>query len=692
VAPLLLLALTLLFCLAVLPPTISLPPRLRRWTMPGPVGPATTLAIVLATAACLPAEPVQAETPDPQILQELERRLTQPPDCAPGCAAYERVSVRLDARALSIDATVHAAAPVAVALPGGGKDWRPEAVRMDGRIATVRRDDAGALYVALSPGVATLSLSGPISHLDRVELEFPIAPGQIEVEAEGWQVFGLDEGRLQGRTLQFARIETAGDARAAASLRPDPVKPYFRIARELVFGIEWRATTIVSRVAPSVGSLPFEVDLLPGESVLSGNVVVSDGRASGVMEPGESERRFESTIAVAPTFALTAPALTVAAAEWTLVPTNHWHIEASGIAPIKIEAEAARGPRFAPLPGETLTVTATRPEALPGPTVTVEYVNLTDEQGSRTRRTTLRFALLSSQGGTYAIAPPQAASIVDIRVDGRPEPIPRGEGALQIPVVPGSQSVEIVWEADAPVAWRTSTSPATFATPIRNIAVTMELSRDRWLLFVGGPAMGPAVLYWGVMLLVVFFAVALARVPGIPLTRLDAVLLGLGMTLCNLPSTVLVAAWLIALLARRRAADRLAQTSVTRFQLLQVALAMVSIAAVIALAASVPSGLLGEPDMHIVGNGSTADALRWFQDAAAETLPMAWVVSLPLYVYRLTMLAWSLWLAFALIRWVRWSWESYSAGGAWRKRLPRTLRTAPQPEVPEAPEAPVETP
>jgi len=32
----------------------------------------------------------------------------------------------------------------------------------------------------------------------------------------------------------------------------------------------------------------------------------------------------------------------------------------------------------------------------------------------------------------------------------------------------------------------------------------------------------------------------------------------------------------------------------------------------------------------------------------------AWVISVPLLVYRLAMLAWALWLALALLRWLRW--------------------------------------
>jgi membrane protein YdbS with pleckstrin-like domain len=42
-------------------------------------------------------------------------------------------------------------------------------------------------------------------------------------------------------------------------------------------------------------------------------------------------------------------------------------------------------------------------------------------------------------------------------------------------------------------------------------------------------------------------------------------------------------------------------------------------------------------------------------------------VSVPLLVYRLLMLAWALWLAYSLLKWLRWAWECYGDHGYWRK-------------------------
>ncbi|HXU03951.1 MAG TPA: hypothetical protein VN903_23475, partial [Polyangia bacterium] len=56
-------------------------------------------------------------------------------------------------------------------------------------------------------------------------------------------------------------------------------------------------------------------------------------------------------------------------------------------------------------------------------------------------------------------------------------------------------------------------------------------------------------------------------------------------------------------------------------------------------------------------------------------------ISVPLLVYRLAMLAWSLWLALAVIRWARWLWSCFSERGLWRPL------STPRPAAPPPPAA-----
>jgi hypothetical protein len=83
---------------------------------------------------------------------------------------------------------------------------------------------------------------------------------------------------------------------------------------------------------------------------------------------------------------------------------------------------------------------------------------------------------------------------------------------------------------------------------------------------------------------------------------------------------------------------------------------------------SIQQGLLGLPEMQVAGHGSSAYALHWYQDRAEASLPRPWVLSVPLLVYRAVMLAWALWLATALLRWLHWGWAQFTRGDLWRGR------------------------
>jgi hypothetical protein len=126
----------------------------------------------------------------------------------------------------------------------------------------------------------------------------------------------------------------------------------------------------------------------------------------------------------------------------------------------------------------------------------------------------------------------------------------------------------------------------------------------------------------------------------------------------------LVGGWLLALGARARLDPAVSKA---RFNWTQLGLALLTVAALGLLFDAVAEGLLGAPQMQIAGNGSHAGQLNWYQDRVAGPLPTVWIVSVPLLAYRLLMLAWALWLAFALLRWLRWGWECWSRDGVWRR-------------------------
>ena len=109
-----------------------------------------------------------------------------------------------------------------------------------------------------------------------------------------------------------------------------------------------------------------------------------------------------------------------------------------------------------------------------------------------------------------------------------------------------------------------------------------------------------------------------------------------------------------------------AQLSRWQFNGMQLLLAALTLVAFVSLLASIPLGLLGSPNMQIAGNGSSSGILYWYQDRSAALLPQGWILSLPIWVYRVVMLLWSLWLAFAVIKWLQWAWQKFSHNALWK--------------------------
>jgi hypothetical protein len=131
---------------------------------------------------------------------------------------------------------------------------------------------------------------------------------------------------------------------------------------------------------------------------------------------------------------------------------------------------------------------------------------------------------------------------------------------------------------------------------------------------------------------------------------------------------VLVAGWLLALGLRRRLA---AGTPRRRFNLVQITLVLLTLTAALGLIGAISQGLLGAPEMQIMGNGSGHGLLNWYQDRTAGPLPSLWVIAMPMWVYRMLMLAWALWLAWRLLDWLRWGWDGFSQPVLWRPRQPK---------------------
>lgn len=652
-------------------------------------GTAAAASCLLALSLAVPMSDLRAQDtaaartslPDRALLDALRQRLIEAPVCAPACAHVARAELVLGGDTLQVALDIHAGERVAVPLPVVDGSVTLDEVRVDGVVAenVVRRDDED--WLALSRGVHRVSLSYRVVESDHVALKFALAPAEVRLSLSGWQAVGIGDNRLLGDTVTLSRERTAASTPARGGAQQFP--PYVLVERSLAFDLEWRVLTTVRRLAPAEGGFSVRVPLLEGEQVMSSDLRVEGGQALVSFGADESEVSWDSTLSRREAVELVAPPLEQRAEVWSVVLSPTWHGEFSGV------PEARQRPQdqqwvheFHPLPDEKLRIALSRPEAVAGRSVAIDDVQITTAASKRALDTTLEISLRSTQGGEHTITLPAGAEVLSVEQSGTPINLRPRDGKLSLPVTPGSKRYKITVRQAQEIGFNAKTPAFDLGLPSANLQLNLNLPADRWVLFTYGPAVGPAVLYWGELVVMIVLAYFLSRLRRTPLKLWQWLLLGFGFSTASWFALLVVVAWLFALDWR----ERWQATSTTAFNLVQIALALFTLPAMLCLIGAVYAGLLGDPDMSVVGNWSSSRSLRWFADQSVAVLPQAGALTLPLWVHKLAMLAWALWLASALVSWLRWAFAAWSRGGYWRRDV-RVRVQLPDPPPPPPPAA-----
>lgn len=646
-------------------------PRLKKIWLPG-----TLMTFLLPLCLVLCAAPTSADegVPAAHVLKQLEQRLTEPPAEPANATSITRGYLQIAERKVLFRLKIHAAAHSAIPLPGHRDQWLPETVEVDGARAIARHDYSGQLLISLPRGVHEVILQG-IAVGD--DLRFPvITPAHnLEVDAPGWHVSGLIDGQTPGRSIHLTRVDKARK-KPDDVLLPDPIQPFVYVERTLNLGMEWHVHTRVVRAAPKTTAINLRIPTLTNALVVTSGIKQENGTVQVVMQPGQTVFEWDSLLQIKDEIVLHAVKEQSSWAEqWALHCSTIWHFEHEGITPIKQSVgEGIVNPTWKPWPGETLVIRLSRPEAVEGRTRTIENINLVSRPGRRVTDNELTLTIRASQGGDYLFQIDAGSRIQSLEVDGLEQMISEESGEVKVPLNPGVQTIALMWQEDRGIERLTKTPQVDFKEPVSNINLVIWLPENRWLLFAGGPTLGPAVLYWGVFAVSILLAIGLSRNRSVPLKVHHWLLLLIGLSTVNAIGGVPVVLWLI-LMAERKA--RAGGLSPIRFNFVQILMVLFSIAAIISLLATIPMSLLSDPHMQIVGNGSYSSYLSWYHDRSVATLPTAWVVTAPIWTYRLAMLFWSLWMVFALTSWIKWGWHCFSEGGRWKKRVKKQKATPP---------------
>ncbi len=626
--------------------------------------------VLLLGALAIPGNAFAQGTaaPDSALLAELKSRLTAEPKCAPNCAEITSARVTVDGDRLEVVLQVSALATLAVAMPHGSDRWQLDEVSVDARASlAVGRESDSSLWVPLTAGAHTVRLSGRLASAESVQLAFPQVPRTIDVSARGWTANGVNEGRLVSGSLELARIKEtrAGGAQLSAG---SEFPAFVQVVRQFNLDLDWTLDTRVSRIAPERAAISVEVPLVSGESVLTPGIEVRNGTALVGLSAGQLNLDWHSGLARAETLEITLPADALRSEDWSFSVNPQWNVSFSGF-PAVLPQSIDGGNwvfRFIPRPGEKLALAITRPKGVKGTTLAIDRVSREVTVGLRSSNTTLAFDFRSTQGGRHVLKLPLDARVTSVTFDGQSQPVRPEKGELPLSLTPGAHRFEVSWEDSKDIGLRMRPPVVDLGSPASNVTTRVGMPDSRWVLFASGPGVGPAVLYWGELVVFIGMAWLLSRWSRSPLRFTEWLLLGLGLSTQSWAVFALTAAWLLVMRWREgwQPSEGLARW---RFNTLQVLLALFTVFAISTLVFSgIRNGLLARPDMGIKSVGYYGESLRWFQDQVAGVVEAPSIWSVPMWVYRWVMLAWAIWMAFALVRWLRWAFDSWKTNGLWR--------------------------
>jgi hypothetical protein len=619
------------------------------------------LVSTLVGGATLHSPAAQAALPDQERLGELKEKLTRAADCLPECADISRLSVQVHGSTLRLGLDVDAAIDTALPLPGGARHWLPSEALIDGKAAFIQRDPEGGLWLLTPAGRHRVELNGDMTARDILQLPLPRKPRRVDVSADGWDVAGLSDESGAADTLQLSRRVKANNS-AEAPVLP----PFLRVERRLILDLVWRIETTVRRDSPPGVPALVQIPLLPGEAVTTSGVNVKDGKVLVNLGPQAESLSWSSNLTQRPELTLVAPKDSAWVETWVIATSSLWHVNANGIPPVAMDANEDADLAFRPWPGETLALKIERPQAIAGQTLTIDNSNLIVTPGTRATDYQLHLTVRSSRGVDHAVTLPEGASLQRVSINGQPRPIRASGSQVVVPLTPGRQIIDIVWRADQGMLSSYSTLRVGLNQESVNSRIKLNLPHDRWLLLASGPGIGPAILFWGKLLILLAIAIALGRFSGLPIRTRQWVLLALGLTQVSWWAGALVIAWFFAFSLRGKA---LAESCPRwLFNLRQLALIALTVALLSVLFSAVQGGLLGQPEMQVAGNNSSYNQLNWYLDRADAELQGAWVLTLPILVYRGLMLVWALWLAWSLLAWLKWGWNAFGNGALWRHK------------------------
>jgi hypothetical protein len=619
------------------------------------------IAAFLAFGSCGNAS-ADSQIPDQKMIETLRDRLLEPSTAYPTAAEIPTAALKIDGRRLQLDLEVHAALRTAVPVPGNLPSWSPLTVQLDGKPAEALRRADGFLCVVVPEGVHRIQVTGLLGEVTDWEWSFQLKPRRVSIEAPGWTVTGVKPNGVPEQQVFLSQKQKSGGGGADYD-NPD-LKSIALVERNLELGLVWHVHTTLTRKSPEGRAISLRIPLLPGENILSSNAVVKDGAVEVRLGAREGSYSWDSELPVTTALRIASRKDDAWTELWRLAASPVWNVGFSGLAPVFEQRTSDLIPVWHPWPGESVDLSVSRPVPVEGATVTVDKGRHRIVLGRRQRESSLDLSLRCSVGQDFRITLPSGAQVTSLKLSGQSSPVRMEGDQLVVALKPGSQNLRVAWTT--PQLLETTSTAGIIRLPVESSNITTEIAvpGERWTLWTYGPVIGPAVRFWGLLLGSLIAASILARLRLSPLKSVAWFLMLVGLTQVNLPSALTVILWFFLFSWRGSVPWEGRPFLRNLFQLFLIGLTLAFFTIMIVL---LNEGLLGSPQMFIIGNYSNSGMLQWTEPRCGNLLPQPGCITVSIWWYRLLMLLWALWLASSMVRWLPWAWKQFSQGSIFLK-------------------------
>lgn len=446
----------------------------------------------------------------------------------------------------------------------------------------------------------------------------------------------------------------------------------YMLDRVIILDTKWRMSSTLRPVSTSKNSndvINFKVPMLQGEKILTSGIEVKDDIIDIKVKAGDSVNWSSE---LNPNEKLNVPS---ANGQFTqlvrIVSRDSWEIspEENSLKPVEINSDQLykNGYSWFMWSQESLQTNVDLYKYLEGQTVAVSDLDMKIDMNTIPVQVKMSLRVNSSIGGIYKFKNKNKDfKIIDVNINQAAVQADVKNDEISLMLRPGINTIVLDFTYSPPESIFFKSPEFDFNTNVVNSSLTIEGGKN-WILHAGGADVSPSVLLWSVLVTLLIFSIIISKSKVIDLSMISLVLLLFGTSQVGIDFVMLTLLWFFMI------KYRLANTmhdfkTYNRFNAYQFGFAILTIFVISGMISVVAKGLLLTPESFIAGYQSSFTSLFWYsQEYSAQNSP--WLLSVPIWLYRVLMMAWAVWLAFNMLDWLKSCWTAFSNEGFWYKKI-----------------------